>query len=180
MHNRFLNYFFCLLLASAMTPVDVFAGEAEDFLQMLDGKFRGRGKVVFQNMTGEQPVSCRIENSYDEAQKVLSVTGNCASTQGKTVVKGQLEIVEGKIAGSFISPNAKSEITQSNGEIRGDELIVSTSFVNNDSGNLSRIRQIVVLPTEDGTGFMSKFQSYDNASKEYQDTGWVEFSSSKK
>ena len=38
----------CLFLICSLTIVESFAGEKEDFLQMLDGKFRGRGKVILQ------------------------------------------------------------------------------------------------------------------------------------
>ena len=162
----------CALLC--FTASTAFADSASEFLGLLDGKFRGRGMAVLEFSEEEQRVSCRIENQFDEAKSELKISGECASTQGKTVVNGKLQVKDGEIVGSFISPFPNSELTTSNGVFSNGGLVVSATFVENDTGNLRRIRQIVSTPNE--SGFKSRIQSYDNETKAFKDAGSMEFS----
>ncbi len=151
-----------------------FADAASEFLASLDGKFRGRGMATLEFSDEEQRVSCRIENKFDQSSSELKISGECASTQGKTTVRGKLSVKDGEITGSFISPFPNSELTTSNGVLKDGSLVVSATFVDNDTGNLRRFRQIV--STEKENGFSSSFQSYDNASKLFKEAGSMEFS----
>lgn len=146
----------------------------EKFLEALNGEFRGRGEAIVELGNRQERVSCKLENAFDVEQKVLSISGVCATTQGKAEVDGKLSMIDGEVVGTFLSPFANSEITQETSKYDEGKLILSTSFVNKDTGNLSRMRQIVVSDPEGG--FNSTFQKFDNALGDYKDTGYVEFS----
>lgn len=163
----------------ALTAIIPFGGAlAEEtpktFLETLNGKFKGRGEAVIEISNSQERVSCKLDNALDNQSNILNVSGVCATTQGKASVDGKLEIKEGKVVGTFISPFKDSEITQSSSVYDSGKLVLSTSFVNKNTGNLSRMRQIVESNSKGG--FNSTFQKYDNASKAYKDTGFVSFS----
>lgn len=163
------------MLASSTFIAPGFAADtAEKFLAELNGKFRGRGEAVLEVTQTQERVSCKVTNAFDSQAQILKVQGVCATTQGKANVEGKLSVVNGKVVGSFLSPFKNSEITQETSEYVEGKLVLSTSFVNKDTGNLSRMRQIVVGSPQGG--FNSTFQKYDNASGGYKDTGYVEFS----
>ncbi len=152
------------------------ADTAENFLEALNGEFRGRGKAVLELSNRQERVSCKLDNNFDAENKVLNIVGVCATTQGKAEVEGKLSMVNGKVVGSFLSPFRNSDITKESSNYDKGKLIISTALVNKDSGNLSRMRQIVVN-NPDGS-FNSTFQKFDNASGVYKNTGYVEFSPS--
>lgn len=146
----------------------------KSFLERLDGSFRGRGEAVVELSNRQERISCKVDNRLNDQAIVLSISGVCATTQGKAKVDGKLELIDGKVVGSFISPFKNSEITQSSSDYKDGKLVLSTSFVNKDTGNLSRMRQIV--ESDQQGGFNSTFQKFDNATGNYKDTGYVEFS----
>jgi len=146
---------------------------AKAFLENLDGNFRGQGEAVTELSNRQERVSCRVENKLNTESSVLQISGVCATTQGKANVSGKLEIVNGKVVGSFISPFKDSQITQSSSNFQNGKLILSSSLINKSTGSLSRTRQIVQRGKEGG--FNSTFQRFDNASGDYKNTGYVEF-----
>lgn len=165
-----------LLASLASCGVSFAADSPEKFLEGLNGEYRGRGEAVIELSNRQERVSCKLENDFNSEQQILSIVGICATTQGKAKVDGKLSMVDGKVVGSFLSPFKNSEITQENSNYDDGKLTISTSFVNKDTGNLSRMRQIVVSNPEGG--FNSTFQKFDNAAGDYKDTGYVEFSPS--
>ncbi len=168
---------FTLLASLALSSSTSFAADSpEKFLEGLNGEFRGRGEAVIEISKSQERVSCKLDNAFNSEEKILSIVGVCATTQGKAKVDGKLSMVNGKVVGSFLSPFKNSEITQETSDYNDGKLIISTSFVNKDTGNLSRMRQIVVSNPEGG--FNSTFQKFDNAAGGYKDTGFVEFSPS--
>ena len=165
------------LLASVLLITEVKAADtAEKFLQALNGEFRGRGEAIVELSNRKERVSCKLDNKFNAQSQVLNIVGICATTQGKAEVEGQLAIMQGSVVGSFLSPFKNSEITKETSDYSDGKLILSTSLVNKDTGNLSRMRQIV--ESAPGGGFNSTFQKFDNAAGDYQDTGYVEFSPS--
>jgi len=148
------------------------AGAAESFLASLSGDYRGRGQVVLPFKSDREPVSCRVSNNYNAGSKALQVKGNCATAQGRNNVSGKLSVKDRSVVGNFLSPFSSSQITKSSSSFSGGRLVVSTSLVNKNTGNLTRVRQIV---TRSRSGFISTFQRYDNASKAYKNTGTVRF-----
>lgn len=165
------------LLASLFLSNTSFAADSpEKFLEGLNGQFRGRGEAVIELSNRQERVSCKLENAFNSQQQILKIAGVCATTQGKANVDGKLSMVNGKVVGSFLSPFKNSEITQEASDYNNGKLIISTSFVNKNTGNLSRMRQIVVSNPQGG--FNSTFQKFDNATGGYKDTGYVEFSPS--
>lgn len=163
-----------VLLATIVISPIVAEETAEKFIETLAGDFRGRGEAIIELSNSQERVSCKLNNAFDASQKTLSIAGVCATTQGKAEVEGKLSMVDGKVVGSFLSPFKNSKITKETSVYLNGKLILSTSFVNNDTGNLSRMRQIVAS-APDG-GFNSTFQKFDNAAGDYKDTGYVEFS----
>ncbi len=165
------------LLASVLCTGSVRAeNTAEEFLEALNGEFRGRGEAVVELSNNLERVSCKLINAFDAEQKILSIEGVCATTQGKASVDGKLSMVDGKVVGSFLSPFEDSEIIEEISDYQDGKLILSSSFVNKDTGNLNRMRQIVVSSPEGG--FNSTFQKFDNVAGDYKDTGYVKFSPS--
>lgn len=168
------------ILALATLSVTVLAEAAwaeetpEKFLETLNGEFRGRGEAVLEITNQQERVSCKLDNNFSSEEQILSITGVCATTQGKAEVEGKLSVVDGEVVGSFLSPFKNSEITKETSYFADGKLVLSTSFVNKDTGNLNRMRQIVVSNPEGG--FNSTFQKFDNAAGDYKDTGYVEFS----
>lgn len=167
-----LSLFACVFMSG-----NSIAGDSpEKFLEALNGEFRGRGEAVIELSNRQERVSCKLENAFNSEQQVLNIVGVCATTQGKAKVDGKLSMVDGKVVGSFLSPFKNSDKTQETSNYDDGKLTISTSFVNKDTGSLSRMRQIVVS-NPDG-GFNSTFQKFDNAAGGYKDTGYVEFSPS--
>lgn len=168
-----------LLLVSAIVScvlnTNAFADETpKTFLEGLKGEFRGRGEAVVELSNQKVRLSCKLANNVSSNSTVLDISGVCATTQGKANVNGKLQVVGNKVEGSFISPFKDSEITQSSSQYNNGKLVLSTSFVNKTTGNLSRMRQIVESAPQGG--FNSTFQKYDNASGAYKNTGFVKFS----
>lgn len=161
---------YLVLTVSTAYAADTPAG----FLEKLNGEFRGRGEALIEISNSQERVSCKLDNNLNKEANILDITGVCATTQGKAQVDGKLQVKDGKVVGSFISPFKDSEITQSSSNYDGKKLVLSTSFVNKSTGNLSRMRQIVESNSKGG--FNSTFQKYDNASKAYKNTGFVSFS----
>ncbi len=169
------NTIFMSVLTSLILTGNGFADEtAETFLENLKGEFRGRGEAVIELSNRQERISCKLDNTLNDIAKSLDISGVCATTQGKASVNGKLEVINGEVKGSFLSPFSDSEITQSKSTYSEGKLVLSTSFVNKSTGNLSRMRQIVV--SNDAGGFNSTFQKFDNAAGDYKDTGFVEFS----
>lgn len=163
------------LLSSILLMGNVNAEEnAENFLESLNGEFRGRGEAILELSNRQERVSCKLDNTFNSENKVLEIAGVCATTQGKAEVEGKLSMVNGKVVGSFLSPFKNSKITKETSNYDDGKLVISTAFVSNDTGNLTRMRQIVV--NDEKGGFNSTFQKFDNASGAYKDTGYVEFS----
>ncbi len=168
---RKARLFLCILATMTLSPA--YADSPAKFLAGLDGEFKGRGMAILEFSDKEQRITCKLKNNFDETQEELHISGECASTQGKASVNGKLQIVDGQITGSFFSPFPNSEMTTSQGTISNGSLVVSAAFVNNETGNLQKVRQIVSRATN--SGFDSKFQSFDNASDSYQDAGSMKF-----
>ncbi|MEM9329725.1 MAG: hypothetical protein AAGA53_00265 [Pseudomonadota bacterium] len=169
----FTRFYVGLLLTTVPLSHAYSADTADEFLKLLSGKFKGHGEAVIPVSKKVERVSCSVSNTLNDEALLLQIEGKCATTQGKSNVQGSLQVNETGIVGSFISPFANSTITQSASEFSDGRLILSTSIVNNNTGNLSRLRQIITL-NEEG-GFVAVFQKYENASGEYQDSGKVVF-----
>ena len=143
------------------------------FLENLDGSYKGRGKASVSPAADPQKIVCRVVNSFMADTSTLHLEGDCATTQGKVKIDAEFSVVGGKFQGSFLAPIANSKVTKSNGVLVDGNLVVSTSYVNNGSGGLTRVRQII-SPKESG-GFHAKFLKFDHAAGDYLETGNVEF-----
>ena len=129
------------------------------FLENLDGSYKGRGKASVSPAADPQKIVCRVVNSFMADTSTLHLEGDCATTQGKVKIDAEFSVVGGKFQGSFLAPIANSKVTKSNGILVDGNLVVSTSYVNNGSGGLTRVRQII-SPKESG-GFHAKFLKFD-------------------
>jgi len=151
-----------------------------EFLKNLDGKFRGRGLAVLPVSEREERVSCQIENAFDDENKKLSITGRCATTQGKIDVSGELLIKEdGEIEGVFISPSEDVVLKESNIGIIDDTLIISTVTYDKKKDKRSKTKQIVKID-EPGQKFTSNFELFDEEKDAFLPIGTLEFKSNKK
>lgn len=170
--------FSCVLFVSAIfaTGTSAYAVDAASFLKGLDGSFRGRGKAIYANGKKSVNVSCQIANSLSSNGNDLKITGVCATTQGKAKVKGKLSLSGSKFSGTFFSPSATMKLTKSYGVVKGDALTMTSFFVDNRSGLLTRIQQVV---QKTSSGFSSSISTYDNASKKYKTSGTIKFKKKK-
>lgn len=163
-----------IALATAValaTAMPASAGQGADFLKGLDGSWRGRGSALIPGRDEPERITCQIAGTF--AGDALSVTGECASTQGKTRVSGRLVSDRNKVSGSLINALAGAEMTRSSGSVEGGRLVVASDFVQAATGRLTRTQQIV---RRSGGGFTAQFYTYDNASGRYEPAGDIQFS----
>ena len=177
-----MNYFI-LALSLMLASVPNYANaqtSSEAFLKNLDGTYRGRGLAVLPVSGREERVSCQIENVFDEGEKKLSITGRCATTQGKIGVTGELLIKgNGKIEGTFISPSENVELKNSAIEIVGGKLVISTETFDKKKAKTSKAKQIVEV-SEPGQKFTSEFELFDEEKNAYMPVGTLDFKSNRK
>jgi hypothetical protein len=157
------------LVAGTVAPA--FADPASDFLKGLEGSWRGRGSALLPGRDKPERVTCQVKNDYQG--DALVVNGECASTQGKAAVSGRLSHAGEKVSGSFLNALPGATMTKSTGALSGGNLVVSSSFVENATGNLTRTRQVI---RKGGSGFKADFFTYDNASGSFQPSGSITFS----
>ena len=155
------------------SPANASGLSPAEFLGSLSGVFQGKGEALISVTQETVRIQCKLDNSFDKAAEKLSISGICATTQGKRKIDGTLSVVEASIKGSFLSPSSDSEITKTSSVFENGQLVTYISVVNKTSGALTRIRQI--LSVGDKNSFTSRFQRFDNASDEYHDTGVVTF-----
>lgn len=148
------------------SSVSALADTTDDFLQELAGKYSGKGvaKIVGDK---RDRVICKVENIFDTAKSELSLSGNCASVKGKGAISGKISHTGNKLKGVLIS-SANVDVTKSSGEIVDNKLVLSTYTVNKNTGNLSRIRQII---TKTKIGISAEFYRFDNKLGSYQRVG---------
>lgn len=165
----------CMALAGSAIVMAAPANAADDaqFLRSIEGDWRGRGSVQIPGREQADQVSCRISNEYDENAKALVLGGECATTQGKTAVKGKLSHDGPKVTGALINALAGGTMTSSTGTLSPESLTVSANFVNDATGNLTRSRQII---RKTAGGFEAQFFTYDNKQKTYLKAGELVFS----
>ena len=162
-----------LVLQMQTSPAIANSDNLTVFLANLDGSYKGRGKASVSPAADPQKIVCRIMNSFMADTSTLHLEGDCATTQGKVKIDAEFSVVDGKFQGSFLAPIANSKVTKSDGVLVDGSLVVSTSYVNNGSGNLTRVRQ--VISPKDSGGFHAKFLQFDNAAGDYLETGNVDF-----
>ena len=148
------------------------ADAAGDFLSGLSGSFKGRGTAKIFNRDKAEPVSCKVTNQYDPRNAALQVSGDCASSQGKSKVSGTINHSGDTVSGAFIGNIEGSTMTGSRGAVEGGRLVINSNLVDNATGNLSRTRQVIKMQ---GGGFVAEFYSYDNKSAKYELNGMMNF-----
>ncbi len=165
-----------LCITAMMGTSNAVASDASmDFLKSLDGKFRGRGIAVLPVSGREERVSCQLDNVLDEESQKLSITGRCATTQGKMEVSGELLIKsDGNFDGIFISPSKDMELKESIISFTENALTISTTTLDKRNGKTSKAKQIVNLD-EAGSGFSSVFEYFNATKNEYQSLGTLKF-----
>lgn len=175
------NFALVLCLSLMTGGSNAYADEASmDFLESLDGKFRGRGLAVLPISGREERVSCQINNAFDEASRKLSITGRCATTQGKMEVNGELIVKEdGNFEGVFISPSDNMELKESQIDFTDDALTISTVTYDIKKDKTFKAKQIVKL-SEAGKSFSSAFELFSEEKNAYQNVGTLEFKSNGK
>lgn len=150
-----------------------FAESTAEFFGSLQGDFRGRGTAVPESGANPIRISCKISTEYSDEGQTLTISGDCASTQGKAKVSGELAHLDGKISGSFISPFSGMEMTSSSGTFGEGTLKVISNFVHNETGELRRVRQVV---EREGDGFKAVFFSFEKSKQKFKEAGSIVFS----
>ena len=166
---------FLLAASASISLADIGSSHAQgisEFFASLEGSYKGRGKAVPEGGTKPISISCRVKNSYVAAGGKLQVSGSCASTQGKTDVRGSIKHNGSTVSGAFISPFSNMSLTSSNGSYSAGKLDVVSNFTVNETGELRRMRQII---RKSGAGFRADFYSYQNATRKYKAVGSIEF-----
>ena len=161
-----------LVMTGPLAPAPAHADAAGVFLKSLQGSWRGRGTALIPGRPSAERITCRVNNSYQAASLALKVDGNCATTQAKSAVRGQLVHKGAAVTGSLMNAIEGSTMTQSTGKVSGNKLTVSSSFVDDRTGQLTRSRQIIV---KTAGGFQADFFLYDNAKAKYEHAGQVVF-----
>jgi len=147
------------------------AMDAASFLASMAGNYRGRGTAVPFKGANAVRVSCKLSNSYKGAAKSLSLSGVCASTQGKVKVRGSLSNRGKSVTGSFIAPFAGATLTTSSGRMSGGKLLIHSTF-KDKTGKLNKVRQVL---TRAGKGFRSDVYVYEKAVKKFRSVGSMKF-----
>jgi len=150
-------------------------GLAMQFLKSLEGNFRGKGTVKFYGRDSAERVICKLSNHYDGAAGALVVAGDCASTQAKSPVDGRISANGDKVSGMFISSVGGTTITKSYGSVSAGRMVITTNLVDNATGNLTRIMQVM---RRSAKGFDAEFYTFSNASGRFERTGTMQFSGS--
>lgn len=151
------------------------ADAAGDFLRAMAGNFRGKGSAKLFGRTDPESIACKLVATFDPGEKALRISGDCASTQGKSAVKGKLSYSGNSVTGSLIGEVDGATITKSVGTVKGGLLVVTTNFVDNATGNLTRTRQVIQLSD---SGFIAQFFTYNNANARFEPAGDLAFSQS--
>ncbi|MEC9342205.1 MAG: hypothetical protein VYD64_00010, partial [Pseudomonadota bacterium] len=134
---------------NAAMPAAQAAEAAGQFLKRLEGEYRGRGSAMLPGRDDAEKVTCQLTNHYDADGKTLVVKGKCASAQAKSSVSGKMMHDGDSVSGSLIS-SAEATVTKSSGSVSGGKLTVTTNFVDNTTGRLTRTLQVI---RHAGSGF---------------------------
>lgn len=159
------------LIMSMSISTGAYAG-ASDVFTKLDGKFRGSGTSVVGSKDKKVRISCQLTNSYDKASGKLKMAGKCASSQGSRGVKGTITHAGNKITGTYISLRSSIKITKTSGKIGSNSVSVYASYVDESSGDLGKIRQVIQLTS---SGFQTNLYAFDKKAKKYESVGVISF-----
>lgn len=157
--------------AVAVAPAPAHA-DASAFLKSLEGTWKGSGTARIPGREEAERIVCSVNNAYAAASSALNVDGDCATTQAKSTVRGQLTSSGSSVSGSLINAIEGATLTKSSGTVRGNQLIVSSSFVDDRTGELTRSRQVI---QRQGNGFAAAFYIYDNAKDAFEPAGQMQF-----
>ncbi|MEM7303653.1 MAG: DUF1579 family protein [Pseudomonadota bacterium] len=140
----------CLLAATmlcAHLPNNAQAAGAKAFLEKMQGKWRGRGKVKATPTAKSRRVNCTITGTLNEGTRKLENAGLCATAQGRQRVSGSIGYsADGsKIAGVFFRQSGDVQVTKSRGTVSGNTLLLTSTLVGARAGRLVRTRTTVKL-----------------------------------
>lgn len=156
-----------LILVATFSPVG--AETAADFLKSLEGSYAGRGNAV---VVGDETtkISCKVANHFDASAIALEISGNCASTKGKSVVNGKVVANGGKLSGSFVSARKDVTVTKTSGQFSGGKMVLTTNMLENKTGNLIRVRQHI---SRTDSGIKADFYAFDSKTQKYKPSGTI-------
>lgn len=172
-HGRFGVIVAAGLAIMALAGPSPAAADAGSFLLSIEGAWKGRGTARIPGRENEERISCKVDNRYEEKSAALEITGNCATTQSKSSVSGRLSHSGDEVTGSLMGTFEGATITRSSGKLSGNRLVVSTNFLDNATGNLTRSRQVI---RKTGSGFEAEFYTYSNKQRKFVKAGSIAFS----
>ena len=157
-------------LLFAFQPVNVSLAEtAAGFLESLQGNYSGRGKAV---VLGDQieSIACKIKGDFNKQNSKLLLSGECASTKGKSAVNGDITANENSLKGAFVSPRQGVRVTRSSGTFSGGKMLLTASMMDDKVGKLIKVRQVI---SKTGDGINAEFFTFDNATNSYKSSGSI-------
>jgi len=172
-NNRLSTLLLAAAVAAGATALPQAAlADAAGFLKSIEGSWKGAGTAKLPGREGSERVSCRVTSSYAESETALQVKGDCATTQAKTPVNGKITHNGNSVSGSLINGLGSATMVKSQGQVKGNQLVVLSNFIDDQTGQLTRSRQVI---SKTGNGFQAAFFLYDNASKKFEPAGQLKF-----
>lgn len=103
--------------------------EAEAFLALYQGSWRGRGESRNGFDEPLESAQCNLDITFNTAELTLSNDGRCASTQGNIDVDGTLTLLpHGTLTGGFFSRFERAELLSSSGRVFTDQIVVEATY----------------------------------------------------
>ena len=75
-----------------------------------------------------------------------------------------------EVSGSFVSTRKDVRVTKTSGQVSGKSMVLSSSMVENKTGNLIRVRQQV---SRTGNGIKAVFYAFDSKTQKYKPAGSI-------
>lgn len=164
---------FVFATAAVFGTIDVSSARTlSQFLEALDGKWRGSGVVKYGVEGGALKVKCAFKFSHDAQRRVLTNSGKCVTTKGKQNTRGKINYkANGKnLSGTFIS-SQNIKVTQSYGRYTGSKIILNSTFLSD--AQLTKAKTVVVLKSK--KSFYVDLYEFGKKQKKYIKLGRLSF-----
>ena len=143
----------------------------------LEGKFRGKGSAIVGSSGKKIRLSCQLTNSYSKKSGKLKMSGKCASTQGSRKISGVIAHSGNSVSGSYFTARSGVQLTKSYGKTNGNNMTIFASFIDEQIGSLTKIKQVIKVSD---SGFNAHVFTFDKKTKKYKPTGRFSFKRKRK
>lgn len=116
---------------------------AADFLSGAAGAWTGSGTARASPDAAEEPLRCRIENTYDERTGRLSIEGRCAAPGRIIKIQGHIQAPQTDhiYSARWVNPQGVGSITMRG---RADKDAIRFDYVTKDADSGERTKGIMV------------------------------------